>query len=920
MGRTRRRRTAATTTAFVLVTAPLLAVSAVAGACPAGAVTSVAQGWTRIAPPSFGSGPATLTTYAVRPTNPRELYASNGTVIARSADGGCTWANVFEAGVTPSAGAPFTSASATVTSLAAAGSTDVAAIVSDGPRLHVLRSRGGTSWVGGVAQVQADATARDAKLLVAPGVLYLLSGASDATRGSVSRVVHVSVDGGATWSLSPIPVRIAASVPPGTAPAVSDLAVSPADPLSLFVATPAGLLRSTDGGETWRDAGIGGGAPIATVTAARGPRGMTVVAVDNRNYTAYVSTDGGANWSATNVPDTVESAAVNPRQATAVVGSAAGVYQAQLNVVGLSPMWTGRPRLTQVAIDAAPVPVVHACACGDQENAGIWRRADLPAPGNDPFVPPVPPVVIPGTGSEDYKCNGALPSLKKPKEWGSSRIEPDTATLTLAPGQEVTLPYRVLAAPKPFEVYYLTETGAKAEFSICPFETGAVNTTNELIDVRNVRVGLGEYRDYPGERDEEWGDGFTGSRASFAYVRRSTMAVPGAPFLQALPALSWRLGPDAMGATALYQAVTGLGQDVLPAGPSPSDILGGQQANFSPEAYKVVVLVTGKWFNDPSRTPGYAGVPIQRALDALKARDVKVVGVWVNNAGNKQTQNNQRYEGRDDVRRVARETGTVARTKLECNGDGYVDLDPGDPLVCDWLASEASSGNFTSLGDPTLGHEMTRMLLHLRDPQPVSLVASGGAEVVPSVTPAAYDGVDLLKPSTHDFQVTFRCDAGNQAVPVTLSGVAGGRTIAESRVLLQCGRPLPAEQRPAGIVVPPPPPVPPVPNPLPHPAPNPGPGPVPQPAANPAPAGQAQAQAQPVAQGVVVPQPQMEPQLAFQRASNQLQMDEAMSALPDSPRDRLRTARQVALAGGALLLVLCGTLQRSFARSEERRG
>jgi hypothetical protein len=919
---TRHRLALAAVAAFTASIAPLLVAGvATATGCPAGAQTEVAGGWTRIAAPRFGAGPQQVVAYAVRGTRPTDLYATNGTALARSVDGGCHWADTYTIGTLPSPTSPFTATTAHIGTIAAPGPGSVLAVVTQGPALYVLRSQdAGTTWTASSAgPVQPDATAADAKIVPAPGgALYLLAGVTPTTRGGAGRLVYTSVDGGASWSASNIPATLLASSP-GTAPRLTDLAVSPADGGLLYAATTVGLFRSTDGGATWNGADVGGGSPVDAVTASRGPHGVSVVAVDNADLAAYVSTDAGQNWSAVNLPGEVGSAALNPRQDTAAVATPQGVFQVQLDTVGITWMWSGRPRLSGVTLDSTAAPYVYACSCGDQTPPAIWRKRDLVPAGNLQFAPPPPPIVVPGVGDDDYKCQGALPAVNRPRDWGTSSVAPARRTLTLAPGQSVTVPYRVQAAPKRFEVYYLAESGAKMEFGLCPFEYGAVVASNALLGVRDLRVGLGDFRDYPGQADEEWGSGGpTGS--GFTYLRRVSMGLPGDTLTNGLPSMSWRLGPDASAASAMYQAVTGRGQDLAPAGPSLDDIVGGQQANFGGTSYKVLMLVTGKWFNAPERSAGYPGVPIQTALDALKQRGVKQVGIWVNNTGNKQSQGNQRYEGRIDMHRFARETGAVSEKNLDCNEDGYVDLGPGEPLVCDWLSLDtASNGTYQTLGDPSLGKEMLKLLLSLRDPQPLRLVATRGAAAVSAVGPASYAAVDRLTPSTHDFQVTFHCGPKqtNNAVPVTLSGQAGAETLATAQVLLQCGGPVAPRSHPAALVLPPPPPVPPVPNPLPNPGPVPNPNPVPAPAANPAPAGQAQAQAQPVAQGAVVPQEQAQPQLAFERASNALQGEEPMSALPE--RDPLRRARQVALGGGAALMLAFCSLNVALGRSEERR-
>lgn len=70
---------------------------------------------------------------------------------------------------------------------------------------------------------------------------------------------------------------------------MEDLAVSPADPESLLVATPQGLRRSTDGGLTWT---VQAGPSVVLIDWSTA---QTVAGVDTDGGT-HVSLDGGRTW------------------------------------------------------------------------------------------------------------------------------------------------------------------------------------------------------------------------------------------------------------------------------------------------------------------------------------------------------------------------------------------------------------------------------------------------------------------------------------------------------------------------------------------------------------------------------------------------------------------------------------------------
>ena len=163
-----------------------------------------------------------------------------------------------------------------------------------------------------------------------PRTLYV-AGARDC--GSTAHVpkycdvVQRSVDGGVSW------IDVSQGLPGG---GLSGLTVAPTDARTVFVGTGAHVYATTDGGATWTDrsAGLSGGriralAPnpsdAATVYAGLGSSFLRPVRTDAG---LYVTTDGGASWSARNegLPAAdVTALAIDPADPTILYAGVAGL-------------------------------------------------------------------------------------------------------------------------------------------------------------------------------------------------------------------------------------------------------------------------------------------------------------------------------------------------------------------------------------------------------------------------------------------------------------------------------------------------------------------------------------------------------------------------------------------------------------------
>jgi hypothetical protein len=893
-----------------------------------GRFTAARSDWTRITPPAFPTGVPAVAAVGASLLEPDQLFVSNGVAVMRSVDGGCTWASSFTVPDAPSAAFPFSSRTAAVTSIVGTVTDRVYLVLSDVSQPRVLASAdAGKTWhTADSGLLPAVPTGGDATLVAAnsPGRLYLLvpGAATGAVTGATSGgdLLYASSDDGASWApTSPAAGTVRAGTSTQPLPAFRDIAVEPNDPASLWAATADGLYRSADAGATWNNLGVGGSNPLGLVTVGATEGGRTrIVAFESDAPVAYLSLDDGASWNAVDLPAVAEAVAGGETAADVSVATRSGVYQLVPDGPAWHAIWTGQSGFNELA-GSRRGPRLYACVCDADVKSAIYRRdPGRGTPSDDSHD-------AAGTAESNPEktnqpCMPNAPRAPMPRDWGSPALTPADGTVRLPVGQRKTVHYTLALPPRPLEVYFLVGTGPKSEFSHCPVKYGALATVAALSKVHDVRAGLGGVGDYPGQNSVPGLDPLLNPgqpERNYVYLRERPVGLLDQTFYNRVAAQQswWGSGnpqSDRAFLAGLLQTATGVGQVVPP--PLSYRIRGGQQANFSRHGFKVVMAVAGNYFNTPEREVTYAGPTFAKTISELKARGITQVGVWVNNRLNKE-QYSSEYDGAADLARVAAATSAVLHTKLDCDGDGFVDRKPGQPMVCSYLAPP--DGDFESR-DPTLGVEMTNLLATLRDPEQVRVSATAGQGNVASITPSARS-IDYLVANRLTYDVTYACAAGqvNTSRVVQLAATVLGEEAAQARTTLLCTKPVPPPPAAQAVVVPPPPPVPPAPNPYTNPNPNPAPNPGPQPQAQPQ--GQAQAQGQPVSQAVPVPQRQQQVQLAFQHAENTALQDQPMSALRPTRANSLHGAQRLALLGGFCLLALSTRLQsvRALARRTE---
>lgn len=185
------------------------------------------------------------------------VWAAGHLVLAKSVDGGQTWQDVRPAGLP---------------------SLDVHGFAADPRDPEVLYAA-----IAGAGLYRSEDGGASFTLVsadVGPGVMALaLSADGRILAGDMQRGLLVSVDRGATWTVA-------------LEGGVAGLAVNPEDP-DLVLGTGPGVVRSTDGGRTWRQVMSleQGAGPVAW--APGDPDTAYVVGYDR---TLYESSDGGRTW------------------------------------------------------------------------------------------------------------------------------------------------------------------------------------------------------------------------------------------------------------------------------------------------------------------------------------------------------------------------------------------------------------------------------------------------------------------------------------------------------------------------------------------------------------------------------------------------------------------------------------------------
>ncbi|HEX2057291.1 MAG TPA: vWA domain-containing protein [Actinomycetota bacterium] len=863
-----------------------------------------------------GGGP--ITSFAIDAFHPTTMYATNGSQVLRTINGGCSWKPVFSMGDATPLNYGLRGEASTIQEVyvprTPQGGKSVLLVIREETggvvRPHVLRSTTmGDEWApatglppAGVPETNLTMTSTD------PPVGYL---GIDLGGGTID-LLYRTVDGGATWIQQSDFTKSQE-----LNRAADELAANPLNPLNLYAYGPGGLWESNDGGASFQPVQQLTGEEVVEVQvyqsatrqlpylfAFRGPEHQDVL----------ISPNGGRSWPRIDTPGVVDSAAYGRTPQDLLISVKGRIFFYDWSSEAWIAVTTPRPGIGNLVSDLA----VEVDFYGN--TAGTIERYDGPMRLNDPELGGGPIFDVPGLSPPEAARPPAPPALGPPR-----------AKVKMKTGATRTVDYRLKLSEKTtkLDLFFLLDTSDTMSGTI----QGLIYSVSGIISRLNAsgldaQFGIGVSRAYtdtavprPPCRSEDEQN----CERNFIYRRLVDLSdFSNADQLrEALASLRAEAGgrfDSQLG--ALYQIATGAGQDDAPPGMQESDVPPGLDATFRTggDTLRLVFVATDEPFatgdegaRDPTQVSDFGRItpPDIPSFDeveaAFEAIDAKVLGLAI--GPNPESDKDPTGGGptpHEDMEEIALRTGALAPDGgVDCDADGVADLAAGEPLVCSVRRHNVAEGK-------NLAASIEALVRAERGTTDVELEVVRGEDVVAGVTPPVHSGVVLQQPNLLDYEVTYRCPhrLRGETVTVELAATTPLRTLDSVTTTVTCLEeveepPLPLDPVVAfGLVLPPL--LPPAPPPI---------------AANaPSAQGQAQSQSQAQAQAAMAAQEQEQPQLAYVGAT--LDHREALEEeLAMSDRRRRSEVPQWATLGtGAVFMSLAyGWLTLSRGRVRVQR-
>jgi hypothetical protein len=778
---------AVTATTTIAGLAP--AVDAAAKLCN-GTPQSAGGGWLAFKPPGINPTMVTAVPYA-----PDRLYASEGTQLWRTDDGGCNWSQatlpslpaVSVAGVSAGSltvtinaiSAP-SSASATgyVYLAVQAGASSLLTQVSK-PYVFVSTDAGRT-WtaqnsnfpsVGAVTDVAASADA--------PTVAYA---AVTDTTGQSSGLYRTN-DTGLTWT------RMSGQVPnQGT------LKVNPVVSNQLFGVFSDGLERSTDGGRSFTP--LSNTDPTAKYDVQPGAGYIQMVQGFGDKNVFERSTNGGNSW--TKYPSVIapNRVATAPLTNTVVIGNGQVLLleQSKGASYSISPVnpAIGIPDHVAISAPVAGGLSITGLVSGSNGGSNFVVRLIYNVLTNKVIQQHLTPIqLLPNIGVKQFP----------------STLYPFTNTVQLAAGQTEDVPYRLLLprTPSPVDLMFLVDTTYSTDRTLDGVRQDLATVVKELATSGlDAQFGVAEFRDYS---TNDLGGGETGD---FPYALRRAIGPANDSLRAALNSLHSAGGGDEPESqlTALDQSASGAGQWITDVdGRHVHIVRTGQQAGYRSDALKLAIMTTDAPFHKEREYPTPRWSSVVADMNAAGVHQIGLAVQTVDTNGHVLG-----YDSKNDETLMARDTGAISPTGgVDCNGDGTTDIAAGNPLVCliEQATSQSNSGGVGGgLQLPInskpaalhLANAIVDLATNLPDLQHVTIKSSGGPKGTPPkvIRPGTTPVVNLHTDNTLGYTVRFTCPQAPapQTYNVRLDAMAGIRSVTSATTLLQCG----PSARPAPIL------------------------------------------------------------------------------------------------------------------------
>ncbi len=731
------RRLMALVTALVAVAPLALPPAAAQAACG-----RYFNGWFSVPGPTFAAGSKEISGHAVDPFNPNLIFATNGTQVFVSGDGGCDWGK--KATYQTGGNLPVSAAGGTIVEIVAhlPGGALLLIDSPQGPKVVFTRDNGQT-WTDGGAGLPPAGKAefithhRNVGSFVYVGV-DVGSGAAD--------LLFKSTDGGATFTLAS---DLSKSIPNA---GITGLEADPIDTKSLWAYGSGGLYRSKDSGASFQAVPEFQGDSVTAVDVFHRPgQNARILAYRAGDASVGISRNGGGVWNyIKDAPGAADSSHTGEVLDQTMIAAGGRAYLATPNLVQFVPIGGHLPRITDiVGTINPPINFVGRTPVSIETYALSLDPGGLQIPGT--------PVSVQETADQ------AL---------GRATFGPDSRRIELGEGESKTVGYDLSlpSIPVPLDVYFVVDTSSSMTQPLAGIARSLAAIAQELENRRlDVAFGLAEYRSYPDSRvprpscDSPQGqiNNGTGCERNFLYSKLAEVGTSVGELANAISSLSPAAGGriDAQ-LPALYTTATGEPQDVHPVGvenENGTDVPPGLQAKFRDKSLRVVIHITDEalplrsrnGYDSDNQNPGQVAnqapypenMPsIEDVTSAFRANDIRHLGIALGNA---------EYL-KSDLKRLSAGAETFAvREPVDCNGDGNPDIAVGEPLVCSMPMDASDKVRYVAPA-------VVNLLQSIQNTTTVGVDVTRGASAVRAVSPDV-PGVVLQTANTLRFDVTFRC-------------------------------------------------------------------------------------------------------------------------------------------------------------------